>query len=349
MKKVLVHNIWFRIFTPALYGILAYILILLVFDSLDQLTTNFLGTEAGLTILITYLLFGALRTITRVLEKREKLLDEPSSWILIQVSAGMLASVLISSLGITLYFIFYIGYSQFVRELVVFNIIFIITSWFYNLLYFSVVFLHMRNEKAIKREQTIHENLMHEFHGFQRDIRPELFYSAFESLLILIRTNKRSADSFIGKFSRVYRYIIEGKKQELIEVRRELEHLDNLLYLLNKKFNNKITLDIDIATSFMNYNLIPCSLQLVIEEAVFSNVIAEHSPMVLKLKSGDNNLMVSYTSFPRLLNDNKSEDMFRMNRAFDYYTNRKIESFSENGEVKIFIPILNLSEMEYIE
>jgi LytS/YehU family sensor histidine kinase len=190
---------------------------------------------------------------------------------------------------------------------------------------------------------------MHEFHGFQRDIRPELFYSAFESLLILIRTNKRSADSFIGKFSRVYRYIIEGKKQELIEVRRELEHLDNLLYLLNKKFNNKITLDIDIATSFMNYNLIPCSLQLVIEEAVFSNVIAEHSPMVLKLKSGDNNLMVSYTSFPRLLNDNKSEDMFRMNRAFDYYTNRKIESFSENGEVKIFIPILNLSEMEYIE
>jgi hypothetical protein len=88
---------------------------------------------------------------------------------------------------------------------------------------------------------------------------------------------------------------------------------------------------------------------LVIEEAVFSNVIAEHSPMVLKLKSGDNNLMVSYTSFPRLLNDNKSEDMFRMNRAFDYYTNRKIESFSENGEVKIFIPILNLSEMEYIE
>jgi len=349
MKKILIHDIWFRIFTPALYGVLIYILVLLVFDSLDQLATNFLGKEAVLTILIAYLLFGAVRNITRFLERRKILVDEPSRWILIQVGAGMLASIIISSLGIILYFTLYIGYSQFIRELVVFNIIFIITSWFYNLLYFSVVFLHMRNEKAIKREHTIHENLMHEFYGFQRDIRPELFYSAFESLLILIRTSQRSADSFIGKFSRVYRYILEGKKQELIEVRKELEHLENLLYLLNMKFNNKIKLDIDIPSSYLSFSLIPCSLQLVVEEAVFSNVIAENSPMILKIKNEGKNLMVSYTSFPKLLNETKGEDMYRMNRAFDYYTNRKIQSVVENGEVKISIPVLNLSEMEYIE
>jgi two-component system, LytTR family, sensor kinase len=56
MKRLFLHNLLFRIVFPPLYGMVVYVLVLLVFDSTAQLFENFFSLEVLLCVGLAYLL-----------------------------------------------------------------------------------------------------------------------------------------------------------------------------------------------------------------------------------------------------------------------------------------------------
>ncbi|RQH16787.1 histidine kinase, partial [Okeania hirsuta] len=54
MKKVFLHNALFRILSPCFSGVMAYVLILLFNNNVEQLFEQFLGIELTLCILLAY-------------------------------------------------------------------------------------------------------------------------------------------------------------------------------------------------------------------------------------------------------------------------------------------------------
>ena len=157
--KIFLHNILFRIFTPPVFGALIYILILLIFDSLDQLINNFFSNEVLLIIILTYVLFLCMRQVIVILEKKCPIETKIRNRILIQLFINGLLSIVITTGIISFYFIFFLGYSSFSEELIIFNLVFLITSIFYNMLYFSIFFLFQKNEMVIEKERIFYDNV----------------------------------------------------------------------------------------------------------------------------------------------------------------------------------------------
>ena len=157
MKKIFLNNNVFRLVTPPLYGTIIYILILLIFDSLDQLTDSFFSREVLITILLSYVLCESLRLLIILLDRKYSITRHFGIRVAIQIIAGIFCSFIVTSLFIIAYFFFIESYkilSSFLTELITFNIIFILTGIFYNLLYFSIYFLNHQNEIVLNKENS---------------------------------------------------------------------------------------------------------------------------------------------------------------------------------------------------
>ena len=351
MKKNLVHNILFRIFSSIGFGFMAYVLILLVFDSLANLQNLFIGHELMVTILGTALVFESLRILTIFIGKASfsKKGDNPYTWILKHLAIGLPLTVMITLLVFGTYFKFYLGYSEFNRELWVFNIIFLLTAVFYLTFYFSLFFMHQRNEIAIEHEYNLHQNLEYEFRSFQRENRPELFYTLFESLLILIHSNQHLADRYIDCFSKVYRYIIESRKKELVPLHDEIDQITRLQYLLNFKYEDQLTILTDGANDYKDALLVPGSLQIVAEHIIFSTIISKRTPLKVQTSVQDNYLVLSYKMFDVIDKKLPENDLLKINEACFYFMKRKIEFHTNNDEKNIYLPLLSHLNVEELE
>ncbi len=351
MKKNLVHNIIFRIFSSIGFGFMAYVLILLVFDSLANLQNLFIGHELLVTITGTALVFESLRILTLLINRKpfgEKG-NQPYSWILKHLAIGLPITVLVTLVVFGTYFKFYLGYSEFSRELWVFNIIFLLTAVFYLAFYFSLFFMHQRNEIAIEREYNLHQNLEYEFRSFQRENRPELFYLLFESLLILIRTNQHMADRYIDCFSKVYRYIIESRKKELVPLQDEIDQVSRLQYLLNFKFEDQLKFITKGAGEFKEALLVPGSLQILTEHIVFSTIISKRTPLEVQASVQDDYVVLSYKLFDAIDKKLPEDDLMKINEACFYFMKRKIEFHRNNEENNIYLPVLSNMNVEELE
>jgi hypothetical protein len=68
-KKYFIHHPLFRLLAPVVYGVIVYLLILLINNNLSQLKEIFIGQEVYICIALTFLSFESVRTIILLLEK----------------------------------------------------------------------------------------------------------------------------------------------------------------------------------------------------------------------------------------------------------------------------------------
>ncbi len=85
-------------------------------------------------------------------------------------------SIIVVSLLISAYFNYVIGFTNFSSELTYFNIIFLVTTWLYQMVYISNSYLHKENEEKLESEYSLKEMVKKELSTFKNDINPTLLY-----------------------------------------------------------------------------------------------------------------------------------------------------------------------------
>ncbi len=347
-SKLFIHNPLFRLLVPPVYGIMVYLFMLTLYDSLYQITENFFSYEALLIIILTYLLMEGLREIILLLNRFYSMDRKESLRIIIQVGTSMIYGALITSAVVAFYFYILVGYSSFLTEFLTFNIIFILSAILYTMVYFSVYYLNQQNVVMLSKENAIRENLEFELESFKNEINPQFLYESLESLISLIHKDPLSAERFISQLSGFYRYKLESKKNELVDVKDEIEATKNFIQLLNVKYEDNIHLKLDAISEVETKKMVPGSLQDFTEYAVKNSIITAVLPLVLSIRTRENkSILFSYRQNDRLEPDH-SKDFFDMNvvRAYHFYSNQPIELSRKKGHLEIDIPLLEIMEEE---
>src|SRR5687768_11454478 len=152
MKQYFFNNPIFRLVAPAVYGVMLYMLILLLNNNIAQVNDIFITQELYVVVVLTYLCFEALRGSILLANKLFK--DEHTTVrILAQVSLTVIASVILVILALHGYFRYVIGFSISGTQVSMFAIVFGVTGLLYNLMYYSHYFLHKQNTIKINAEK----------------------------------------------------------------------------------------------------------------------------------------------------------------------------------------------------
>ena len=151
---------------------------------------------------------------------------------------------------------------------------------FYEIAYIYSLWYQTQMEKEQYKKDAIQAQL----HGLRAQVNPHFLFNSLNSLIYLIPEDQDKAVHFVQKLSNVYRYILETRDTELISVREELRFLEAYRFLLKVRFEDNLSVHIDIPESYQEHLILPLSLQLLLENAIKHNIISTANPLEINLR-----------------------------------------------------------------
>jgi PAS domain S-box-containing protein len=127
------------------------------------------------------------------------------------------------------------------------------------------------------------ENLQSQFEVLRQQVNPHFLFNSLNVLTSLIKLEPDLAEKFTEHLSKVYRYVLENKDNDMVSLNTELDFLDAYLFLLNIRFLDKIKVNIDLNIDRNKYLIVPLALQLIIENAIKHNSMSKKNPLTIKI------------------------------------------------------------------
>lgn len=153
-------------------------------------------------------------------------------------------------------------------------------------------FLYFRQSQstALKLEQTAKEKATLQSQILQKNLEPHFLFNNLSVLSGLARKQPDQIENFIDDFSDVYRYYLKHGKKQLVALKDEVSFLTSYMNLMEKRFGNAYQIKNEIKN--INGYIIPCSLQLSVENAIKHNKASKETPLLITLKRTENNIII---------------------------------------------------------
>jgi LytS/YehU family sensor histidine kinase len=161
-------------------------------------------------------------------------------------------------------------------------------------LVYEVLFLSKERELDIKIvDQLDKERLYVELNSLKSELDPHFVFNSLTTLSHLISVDIDKAQLFTYKLSQVYKYLLINKDRELISLSDEIKFIDDYFFLLRIRYDNKLSLSLDIGSHPEKIMILPCSLQLLVENAIKHNQFSQHSPLHISVELNTDYLLVA--------------------------------------------------------
>lgn len=120
----------------------------------------------------------------------------------------------------------------------------------------------MEAEAAKRRLET--DAMQAKLNALKQQVDPHFMFNNFSILTELIMEDSRLAVKFLGKLSKVYRYIIQNYDRDTVPLADELAFLDSYLYLMYMRHGDSIVVSIGPEVNDADGSISPASLQIVV-------------------------------------------------------------------------------------
>ncbi|MFB6319002.1 sensor histidine kinase [Saccharicrinis sp. FJH54] len=199
-----------------------------------------------------------------------------------------LAAFIIANIAITLgvsgwYFFSGESFQGFWNRLVNQELVFGNARLLIWLLFFTLGFFIILWQKSAKKEQQLREeNLRFKYRTLKSQVNPHFLFNSLNTLSELVYSDAKKADNYIQNLSQIYRYIIENEETDLLPLKNELVFVDKYFALQKARDNGKIELHSTIFDADQ-YQVIPVSVQMLIENALKHNAVSMNQPLIIEL------------------------------------------------------------------
>jgi LytS/YehU family sensor histidine kinase len=165
---------------------------------------------------------------------------------------------------------------------------------------YEILFLSKERELDTQIvDQLDRERSQAELQALTNEMDPHFIFNSLNTLNHLIMHEPLQAHAFNNRLAQVYKYFLINKTKELIPLKDELEFIESYFYLLQTRHDDKLQLH-TVLSSRSHYVLIPpCSLQILVENAIKHNEFTEENPLQIKVSANDHFLYVSNNVKPK--------------------------------------------------
>ena len=103
-------------------------------------------------------------------------------------------------------------------------------------LYETGYFFSMWRKQTIETEEVKNQKLRSELSVLKNQVSPHFLFNSLNTLVTLIHENQKQAASFTENLSEVYRYILQMKDKEIVDLKTELEFTKAYGVLLQMRY-----------------------------------------------------------------------------------------------------------------
>ncbi|PZR27566.1 MAG: hypothetical protein DI535_10095 [Citrobacter freundii] len=134
-------------------------------------------------------------------------------------------------------------------------------------------------------------------HSLRSQMNPHFIFNCLNSIkLYAVENNQEAATSYLGKFSRLMRLVLENSKSDRITLQQEVETLKLYIEMEAMRFKDKLHYQIDIAENMdMDYiDIPPMLIQPYVENAIWHGLMPKENggTLLVSFRCEDNNLQI---------------------------------------------------------
>lgn len=135
----------------------------------------------------------------------------------------------------------------------------------------------------------------------KQQVNPHFLFNSLNILDCLVceqRTEQASA--YIHKLAGIYRYMLQNEEETLVRLKEEMAFVAMYVDLLQVRFGDGFRVETDLPEETLQRSVVPCSVQLLIENAIKHNTVDAASPLVIRIAAAAGELTVSNSLRPKL-------------------------------------------------
>lgn len=165
----------------------------------------------------------------------------------------------------------------------------------------DLIFFFRYSTVALAAEANKKRKAQYQYQQLKRQLNPHFLFNSLNNLDYLVQNgdNQRASD-FIKKLAGVYRYLLNKEDSVLVRLEEELTFVEMYADLLQKRFTDGLILNITIDKGCYYREIIPCGLQILVENATKHNIVHEENPLVIDIFTEEDMVVVRNNFQPRI-------------------------------------------------
>ena len=215
-------------------------------------------------------------------------------------------------------------------------ILFLITAIIY-----AQSFFREWREQLIQKEKLAQEAITLQLQVMQNQVNPHFLFNSLNVLGSLIDIDKEKAKQFTRELSQFYRELLHFKDKELVPVSEEINFVQKYIYLQKIRFADNF--DVQIQLDRKNEGeLIPMSIQMMVENAVKHNMISKEHPLRISIyQPNDNEIVVENNYQPKEnIEGSNKIGLENLRQRYLFLTNKKLRIEKTDKTFRVTFPIV---------
>ena len=176
----------------------------------------------------------------------------------------------------------------------------------------------------------------------KQQVNPHFLFNSLNILDCLVCDEKsEEASTYIHKLAGIYRYMIKSEDEELVPLRDELEFVQQYIDLLQIRFPEGFKVELDVPEDLMSRYVLPCSLQLLIENATKHNAVRSATPLTIRLKADENHVCVNNNIVPKFGKvESTGLGLKYLRQQYLDLSGKRIEIIHTENEFRVTLPLI---------
>ena len=178
------------------------------------------------------------------------------------------------------------------------------TSLLAQITVYCIVFMinYALSAKSQMQEEREKANMaQYRYVKLKHQVNPHFLLNSLNILdcLICEETPER-ASAYTHKLAGIYRYMLKSEDEMIVSLRDELVFVGLYVDLLKERFPVGFEVETDVPESLMSRMVLPCSIQLLIENATKHNAVSADNPLRINVEAAGESIRVSNNIVPKM-------------------------------------------------
>ena len=135
--------------------------------------------------------------------------------------------------------------------------------------------------------------------------------------------------------------MLQNESDVLVPLKEELTFIQMYSDLLKVRFGDGFRLETDIPEEYSGYRVIPCSIQMLVENAIKHNTVSEVNVLVIRITSDGKTVTVTNNIIPKLSGSvSTGIGLANIRQQYMDLNGSRIEISDTGGFYRVSIPLI---------
>lgn len=227
-------------------------------------------------------------------------------------------------------------------------VMFVVMVALFNFSFYASYFFNNWQESVLEKTQLEiqaaeleKEKSYLQYHQLSNQVNPHYLFNTLTSLDGLIHTNPDLASEFVKHMAKVYRYVLQHKENEVVNLEEELDFMQHYIQLLHIRYGTGLQIHSNISTAAKDKCIVMVTLQMLVDNAIKHNIIHEQKPLkIIIWDEGDCLIVYNNKQLRKQVETSNKVGIKQLKQLYSYLTNTPIIIDDNSTHYTIKIPLL---------